>query len=118
MTVNAQTLGRRLWKDRYAYLFLLPGYSIFLVLVFIPLIAGIWISFFRTDYITFTWVGLGNYETLFTTPHYVKIFRNTFSYVLILVPVAVSTSLLLALLMLALRVCALARSRAPVRATQ
>lgn len=98
MTVNAQTLGRRLWKDRYAYLFLLPGYSIFLVLVFIPLIAGIWISFFRTDYITFTWVGLGNYETLFTTPHYVKIFRNTFSYVLILVPVAVSTSLLLALL--------------------
>lgn len=98
MTVNMQMLGRRLWKDRYAYLFLLPGYTVFLVMVFIPLVAGIWISFFRTDYITFTWVGLGNYETLFTNPHYVKIFRNTFSYVLILVPVAVSTSLLLALL--------------------
>lgn len=98
MIGSVRALGRRLWKDRVAYLFLLPGYSAFLITVFIPLLAGIYISLLRTDYITFAWVGLGNYRTLLSDPVFLKSLVNTLTYVLILVPIPVGLSLLIALL--------------------
>ncbi len=98
MITNTTGLRRRLWKDRYAYLFLLPGYLVFILIVFIPLIAGIWLSFFRTDFITFNWVWFGNYVTLFTNSVFPRVLGNTLEYVIILVPTSVVISLVIALL--------------------
>jgi multiple sugar transport system permease protein len=97
-TAGFRSLGRRLWKGRYAYLFLTPGYLVFLALVFVPLVVGIWISFFTTDYITFKWVGLGNYRALLTDPDFLSVMRNTVTYVGILVPASTIVSLLISLL--------------------
>jgi multiple sugar transport system permease protein len=98
MSTNATSVWRRLWKDRYAYLFLAPGYLVFFLVVFVPLVAGIWISLFRTDFITSTWVGLGNYVTLFTNSDFPRVLVNTLEYVIILVPSSVAISLVIALL--------------------
>lgn len=91
-------MGRQLWKSRYAYLFLAPGYLAFALLMFIPLIVAIIISFFRTDYITFEWVGLGNYISLLTDPVFQRVFLNTICYVAILVPSTTLVSLFISFL--------------------
>lgn len=98
MAAVLSSVGRRLWKDRYAYIFLLPGYTVFIAVVFIPLVAAVWISFFRTDYVTFVWVGLGNYLSLLTDPVFLRIFGNTLAYVGILVPTTTLVSLFISYL--------------------
>jgi multiple sugar transport system permease protein len=98
MTAGFRLFGRQLWKDRYAYFFLTPGYFVFLALVFLPLVAGIWVSFFTTDFITFKWVGVGNYRTLLTDRDFLRVMHNTVTYVGILVPVTTVVSLLISFL--------------------
>lgn len=98
MTTDIRSLGRRLWKDRHAYLFLAPGYLLFLALVLVPVLVAIGISLYRTDWISRTWVGLGNYRYLAIDPEFHKILFNTVRYVLLLVPSSLLISLLIALL--------------------
>jgi multiple sugar transport system permease protein len=96
--VRLTSVAGQLWRDRYAYLFLAPGYLVFVALVFVPLVAAIWVSFFSTDYVTFSWVGAGNYRTLLTDPDFWQVIRNTATYVGILVPVTTIISLLISFL--------------------
>jgi len=89
-------LGRRMWKGRVGYAFLALPYLAFLTLVLIPLVAAIAIAFFETDFVTFKFIGLGNFKEYFTNSDYTTVLLHTVRYVLVIVPASVVTSLLLA----------------------
>jgi putative aldouronate transport system permease protein len=74
------SIWQRLWRDRWMYAFMLPGLLYFLVFVYLPL-AGNIIAF--KDYSPFLgfraspWVGLENFEKLFTDPDFKLALVNT-----------------------------------------
>lgn len=80
MKNNGSRLGRDLLRDKYLYLFLLPGMLYFLVFKYLPLygeliafknfnvVKGVWGS---------DWVGLKHFERLFHDPYFWGILRNT-----------------------------------------
>jgi putative aldouronate transport system permease protein len=73
-------LGRRLWRDRWMYLFILPGFLYFVVFQYLPMLGNV-IAF--QDYSPFLgfggspWVGLANFQLLFTDPDFAVALRNT-----------------------------------------
>ncbi len=96
--VTLRGLLRRLYRDRYGYLFIAPAYLLFLVLVLVPVLVAISLAFFRTDYITFQWVGLSNFQALADSPSFRAAVANTLFYVGVGVPATVVISLVIALL--------------------
>lgn len=96
MTVRA--FARQLYKDRYGYFFIAPGYLVFTVFMFIPVIAAIILALFDTNYIQFTWVGLGNFVRLARDSGFRRGVTNTLTYVGVVVPLTVTLSLFIALL--------------------
>jgi putative aldouronate transport system permease protein len=69
----------RIRRDRWMYLFILPGFLYFVVFRYLPLLGNI-IAF--QDYSPFLgfsspWVGLANFRTLFTDPDVGVAIRNT-----------------------------------------
>jgi putative aldouronate transport system permease protein len=69
----------RLWRERWMYLFLLPGFVYFVVFRYLPLL-GNYIAF--QDYSPFLgfespWVGLDNFARLLTDPDIGVAIRNT-----------------------------------------
>ena len=91
-------LGRAIWKGRVGYAFLALPYLAFVMIVLVPLIAAIAISFFETDFITFKFVGLGNFIEYFGNSDYTDVLWQTIRYVLVIVPASVTTALVLAFL--------------------
>ncbi len=73
-------LKSRIWRERWMYLFMLPGVCYFLLFIYLPL-AGNIIAF--KDYSPFRgfaaspWVGLENFEKLFTDPDFKLALVNT-----------------------------------------
>ncbi len=73
-------MSRRLWKNKWIYVMLLPGVLYFLVFKYIPMY-GLIISF--QDYKPFKgimgsdWVGLKHFERLFSEPDFLNILSNT-----------------------------------------
>jgi putative aldouronate transport system permease protein len=74
------SLARRMWNNRWMYLFMAPGVIFFLVFIYLPLIGNV-IAF--KDYSPFLgferspWVGLENFERLFTDPDFGRALSNT-----------------------------------------
>jgi multiple sugar transport system permease protein len=81
-----------------AYLFIAPAVILFLIFVFIPLFASLYLSF--TEYNVIhppRWVGAENFRALlFDDPRFWKAFRNTVLYVIGVVPIGIATALVLA----------------------
>jgi len=72
-------LGQRIWRDRWMYLFILPGFLYFVVFRYLPLLGNI-IAF--QDYSPFVgfhspFIGLANFHKLFTDPDVGIAIRNT-----------------------------------------
>lgn len=73
-------LRDRLWRERWMYLFILPGALYFVVFQYLPLLGNV-IAF--KDYSPFLgiraspWVGLENFRDLFTHPDFPVVLRNT-----------------------------------------
>jgi putative aldouronate transport system permease protein len=71
---------KRLWKNKWLYVMLLPGVFYFIIFKYIPMF-GIAIAF--QDYKPFKgvggsdWVGLKHFERLFTEPDFLNILTNT-----------------------------------------
>jgi multiple sugar transport system permease protein len=84
-----------------AYLFIAPALILFLIFIFIPLFASLYLSF--TEYNVLTaprWVGLQNFATiLFHDPRFWKAFQNTVLYVIGVVPLGIGVALVLAALL-------------------
>ncbi|MGG1517943.1 sugar ABC transporter permease [Paenibacillus oryzisoli] len=77
---QSSELGRRLWKNKWIYVMLLPGILYFIVFKYIPMY-GLIISF--QNYKPFQgitgseWVGLEHFRRLFTEPDFLNILSNT-----------------------------------------
>ncbi|MGH2557738.1 MAG: ABC transporter permease [Thermomicrobiales bacterium] len=79
-TPRAAARGRRLWRDRWMYLLMLPGIVYFVLFHYLPFVGNV-IAF--QDYSPFLgfrdspWVGLENFRNLFTDPTLGIALRNT-----------------------------------------
>lgn len=100
-TQGRRTLGtmeRR--EERVAYLFLLPWLLGLVVFIIGPIIASVLISL--TDWNLLTppnWVGLQNFEKMFSDRDFYNSLRVTFRYVILSLPIYTVVSLSLALLL-------------------
>ena len=91
-------MRRQLDWHPIAFVFIAPALLLFLIFIFVPLFASLYLSF--TQYNVLhppQWVGLENFrQLLFHDPRFWKAFRNTVCYVVGVVPIGISTALLLA----------------------
>lgn len=94
----APTVGLRASRPAYA-LFVLPFVTLYVLLLLWPLAKGIWISFHDHDLLSNDsfWVGLGNYQELFSDEVFHQVVWNTIRFVAISTPLFVILSLMLAL---------------------
>lgn len=77
---SSSELKKRLWRNKYLYVMLIPGVLFFVLFKYLPMY-GLVISF--QDYKPYQgitgseWVGLEHFKRLFTEPDFFKILRNT-----------------------------------------
>jgi raffinose/stachyose/melibiose transport system permease protein len=91
---------------RVAYLYILPGFAVFVAFVLAPLVHAGWISLFAWDGITpGEWVAFDNYKAIVTDPD----LRSAFLHALVLLIFYSGLPIVIGLLLAA------AMSRAPVR---
>jgi len=73
-------LWRNIWRERWMYLFILPGLAYFLIFEYLPLLGNV-IAF--QDYSPFLgfgdspWVGLANFRKILVDPDFLIALRNT-----------------------------------------
>jgi len=97
---------KRVWDGRWGYIFLAPAYIPFLIFIAYPLVQGVWLSFYRAGLNRAKWrfIGLDHYVRLFTTDHVFQIaLKNTFLFVLIVVPAVMIISLFIAVIIFPLK---------------
>jgi len=96
-----QNLGKRMWKGRWGYFFILPALIPFLIFTVYPLVHGIWLSFLNAGVNRDRWrfIGLDNYIRLFTKDQAFLIgIKNTFLFVFAVVPTAMIITLFIAVI--------------------
>lgn len=71
------------------YLFIAPQIILFLVFLVYPIIEGIRLSLFKINYQNETFVGLANYQKLFSDPVFIKSIINTVIFVVFIVALTV-----------------------------
>lgn len=98
MPSDNKPFPRTLIQQRYSYLFVAPALILFLIFIFIPVVASFFLSFTRYNALSAPrWVGLENYyQIFFNDPRFWKALWNTIVYVLGVVPAGICISLLLA----------------------
>ena len=78
--IKKQSLWARIWKYRYIYLLLLPGFVYFIIFKYIP-IYGIQLAFkdfsFAFGISGSPWVGFDNFDYLFSEAQFWNAFKNT-----------------------------------------
>lgn len=95
-------LLRRLWRERFIYLLLLPGVLYFLIFRYVPMF-GILLAF--KDYSPFLgiqgspWVGLDNFRRIFSDPEIVSVLRNTLYISFLQIAFAFPVPIILALML-------------------
>lgn len=96
--MSAPTVGLRASRPAHA-LFVLPFVAMYVLMLLWPLAKGIWISFHDHDLLSDDsfWVGLANYQELFSDEVFQQVVWNTIRFVGISTPIFVVLSLTLAL---------------------
>lgn len=96
------TLGQRLWRHRWMYLFLAPGLGFLLLFVYVPMLGNV-LAF--KNYSPFVgivdspWVGFDNFTRLFSNPQLALALRNTLWLSLLQIVFAFPAPIALALLL-------------------
>jgi putative aldouronate transport system permease protein len=99
---RGRRLRRRLWKERYIYLLLLPGLLYFMIYRYVPM-AGIVIAF--KDYSPFLgiadspFIGMKHFHKIFGTPEVVQVLWNTLVISFLQIVFAFPAPILLALML-------------------
>lgn len=89
-----------LQEERTAYLFILPWLLGLLLLLTIPILASIFISFTKWNLLNPpVWVGLENYKDMFTDPDFYNSMGVTLRYIALSVPIYTVTALALSVLL-------------------
>ena len=85
-------------ERRAAWAFLAPAYLIYLLFLLVPLLAALLLSVLQVDRLTLAteYVGLANFEWIFTDPRFWTTFRNTFYFISLAVIGNVGLGLILA----------------------
>ena len=96
-------LVRRIFKNRWAYYFILPAYIPFLIFTVYPLLEGVRLSLYKKNLTTETFVGLKNFERLTQDEAFMRGLKNTVFFVLGVVPSALFISLFIAVMIFPLR---------------
>jgi multiple sugar transport system permease protein len=98
---NRQGLGGRMWKERSAYVFLLPGMIIFSTFTLGATAFGFWLTFRRWSIIEpeKPFVGLDNYRDMLGDERFVESALNTAYFTGASVPLQMAIGLVLALLL-------------------
>ena len=88
-------------ESRAAFGFLLPAYAFYVLFLALPLVAAMLLSVFQADRLnlSFTFVGLENFEWIFTDTRFWTTFRNTFYFIFMAVTGNVGLGLVLAVLL-------------------
>lgn len=81
-------------RERAAYLFILPSVLIFIFFVLYPLILSFLLGFQKANLVSTKWVWFANYVNIFSDPLFLVALKNTFLFVVILVPVTVFVAFL------------------------
>ncbi|CAM4326804.1 glycerol-3-phosphate ABC transporter permease [Bacillus manliponensis] len=99
-TVKPLTLWKRTRDFRTGMFFLAPSIVLFSIFLFYPLFRTIYYSFYLTDVNgeANLFVGLENYQYLFSDPTFHKSIKSTLLFVLYTVPLSIVLALFLALL--------------------
>ncbi|MDN3352260.1 sugar ABC transporter permease [Actinomadura sp. DC4] len=97
---NRRSLPARVWKERSAYVFLLPGVLIFSVFTLAALIFAVYLTFHRWSIIEpdKPFVGLQNYRDMMHDKQFTGSVLNTIYFSGASVPISMAIGLLLALL--------------------
>jgi multiple sugar transport system permease protein len=92
---------RRLWRDRWIYIFLLPTLVFYGLFTFWPIIASYWYSLLDWNGLNrdSQFIGLRNYGEVMRDPLFWRAFRNSLTYMAFVVPLRVSLTLLAALVL-------------------
>jgi putative aldouronate transport system permease protein len=99
---SRRSLWTRISRERWMYLFILPGFLFFVVFKYVPLMGNV-VAF--QDYSPFRgiadspWVGLENFAALFTDPEVAQAFKNTIVLSLLQIVFAFPAPIALALLL-------------------
>jgi multiple sugar transport system permease protein len=102
LLVHGWDLIRRVIRARMAYLFLLPGLTLFVLFVIYPMAYSLRISFYDWNVIKPTkseFVGLDNYRTILADPIFQRAILNTLGYTAITVPGQMILALVVATLL-------------------
>ena len=95
-------LRKRIWRDRWMYMFMAPGLFYFLLFIYFPLLGNV-IAFKKYNIfagiINSPWVGWANFERLFTDPDFHVALVNTIKIELLQLVFAFPAPLALALLL-------------------
>jgi len=96
---NNKSLGKQIWKNRWNYLFLAPTIILFTMFTIYPVIASWVISFYNWNGMEplNDFVGASNFIKVATDPGFWKAFKNSFIYMLGVVPIQLSLSLIAAI---------------------
>ena len=81
-------------RERAAYLFILPSVLVFIFFVLYPLILSLLLGFQKANLVHTKWVWFANYVDIFSDPLFLVALKNTFLFVVILVPVTVFVAFL------------------------
>jgi len=91
---------QRIWKARWAYIFIAPAFIPFLIFIVYPLMEGLRLSFYQAGINPDNWVfiGLQNYINLTQDSVFKISVANTLLYVMIIVPAAIVLTLFTAVI--------------------
>ncbi len=91
-------MGKKRFNNLQGYSFLLPALVIILVFTLVPIAYAFFMMFFKVDLLSGsrTFVGLGNFEKIFSDPKFWASFENTVKYVAVVVPIQTIIAMILA----------------------
>jgi multiple sugar transport system permease protein len=94
------SVPKRRWRKAFSpFLYLLPAAAIIVVFRLLPILSSFYISFFRWGLVKGSFLGLGNYLTMFQDPKFWQSLLNTVYFVVGMVPASLFLSLFIAVLL-------------------
>lgn len=92
--MNRVSIFKKMKRERAAYLFILPSVLVFVLFVLYPLVLSFLLGFQKANLVHTKWVWFANYVDIFSDPLFLVALKNTFLFVVILVPVTVFVAFL------------------------
>lgn len=99
--IRGEDMGRKRYANLAGYTLLMPAMAAVLVFILVPIAYAFVLMFFKVDMLsgTRTFVGLNNFQEIFNDPKFWAAFRNTFKYVIVVVPTQTIIAMVLAALL-------------------